>query len=357
MKLSLAMIVKNEEEKLARCLDSVKDYVDEIVIADTGSTDRTREIASAYGAEIFDFEWCNDFSAARNFCIEKTTGDFVLMMDADYVMLKFPKDYILDFMKTKKMCGLAEINNYYVENGEKTNRISLSGILFPREARYVSAIHERISPDYPRAKLPISIYHDGYDNRDASKFKRNIGILEQELSTRKDPYLTYKLAQEYKGLGEAKKADELFRDAYRETERSRPYFPNIVTEYLSHLKFQNKYEEALALIGSEEKNFTDFPEFYFMCGEFYLNLVLSNPQKYIQYFGKIKESYEKCISIGENTKYQGVVGMGTFLPLHNLGAFYEVTGNIDKAKACYQAAMDIGYAQSEKRYREISKAK
>lgn len=69
--ISLAMIVKNEEEWLPKCLDSVKDIVDEIVIVDTGSTDKTKEVAARYGAQIYDFTWVDDFSAARNFSLDR----------------------------------------------------------------------------------------------------------------------------------------------------------------------------------------------------------------------------------------------------------------------------------------------
>ena len=343
MKLSLAMIVKNEEEKLARCLDSVRQYVDEIVITDTGSTDRTKEIAAAYGAKIYDFEWCNDFSKARNFCIEHATGDLILMLDADYVVESFPRDYILDFIKDKKMCGLAEIKNHYYENGEMTVRTSLSGILFPKEARYVSAIHEQISSDFPRVKLPITIFHDGYDNRSREKFIRNISILERELADKNDPYFLYKLAQEYKGMGELDKACGLFEQAYRQTEPGRPFFPNIVVEYLQTLKSLKRFKDALELIDNEGERFYDFPEFHFTCGGFYLDLVISNPKEYIQYFDKIKRAYKRCIEIGENPKYQGIVGAGSFLALHNLGVFYEVTGHVEQAKVCYKKAAETGY--------------
>src|SRR5690554_6641792 len=86
-KISLCMIVKNEEEVLAQCLDSVKDICDEIIIADTGSTDRTKEIAGKYTDKIYDFEWIDDFSAARNFAFSKATMDYILWLDADDVLL------------------------------------------------------------------------------------------------------------------------------------------------------------------------------------------------------------------------------------------------------------------------------
>lgn len=81
--LSLCMIVKNEEENLRRCLDSVMDVVDELVILDTGSADDTPDIAEAYGAKLHYFLWCDDFAAARNACLAHATGDWVLVLDAD----------------------------------------------------------------------------------------------------------------------------------------------------------------------------------------------------------------------------------------------------------------------------------
>jgi len=80
------MIVKNEENVLARCLDSIKDLVDEIIITDTGSTDRTKDIARKYTPYVFDFEWVDDFSAARNFSFSKASKDFVMWLDADDVI-------------------------------------------------------------------------------------------------------------------------------------------------------------------------------------------------------------------------------------------------------------------------------
>lgn len=81
--ISLCMIVKNEEKNLPRCLDSVKDVVDEMIIVDTGSSDKTKEIARSYGAKVFDFKWIDDFAAARNYSLEKATGEWILVLDAD----------------------------------------------------------------------------------------------------------------------------------------------------------------------------------------------------------------------------------------------------------------------------------
>ncbi|MBP5974452.1 glycosyltransferase family 2 protein, partial [Brasilonema sp. CT11] len=77
------MIVKNEEATLSKCLGSVKNVVDEMVVLDTGSTDSTPQIAEKFGAKVHHFEWCNDFSAARNEALKYVTGDWILVLDAD----------------------------------------------------------------------------------------------------------------------------------------------------------------------------------------------------------------------------------------------------------------------------------
>ncbi|MCM3136370.1 glycosyltransferase [Paenibacillus polysaccharolyticus] len=85
IRISLCMIVKNEETSLARCLDSVKGIADEIIIVDTGSTDRTRQIAAQYTDCIFDFEWVDDFAAARNFAFDQASCEYIMWLDADDV--------------------------------------------------------------------------------------------------------------------------------------------------------------------------------------------------------------------------------------------------------------------------------
>ena len=125
-KLTLCMIVKNEEDVLARCLGSVTgknpqpDYagdapktrtersacpIDEIVVADTGSTDGTKKIAASFGAKIYDFAWNDDFSAARNFSFSKATGDYILWLDAD------------DYIDETDRLRLHELKNTLQKNG------------------------------------------------------------------------------------------------------------------------------------------------------------------------------------------------------------------------------------------------
>lgn len=98
--ISICLIVKNEEAVLSRCLDSLKGVGDEIIVVDTGSTDKTKEIASKYTDKIFDFKWIDDFSAARNFAFSKATKDYIYTADADEII---DKENHRKFMEIKQV--------------------------------------------------------------------------------------------------------------------------------------------------------------------------------------------------------------------------------------------------------------
>lgn len=108
VKISLCMIVRDEEDVLARCLESVSDVVDEIIIVDTGSVDRTKEIAAEFTDKIYDFLWCDDFSAARNFAFSKGTGEYLMWMDADDILPEGEKRKFFDLKETldKDLCDM-----------------------------------------------------------------------------------------------------------------------------------------------------------------------------------------------------------------------------------------------------------
>ncbi len=123
MKFSLCMIVKNESAVLRACLDSLKEIMDEIIIVDTGSTDDTKKIAAEYTPYLYDFEWHNDFAAARNFAFSKATGDYIYSADADEVVdqenqdkLKALKRAMLPEVEIVQMIYVTEQINHPTEN-------------------------------------------------------------------------------------------------------------------------------------------------------------------------------------------------------------------------------------------------
>ena len=117
MAISLCMITKDEEEFLEQSLNSVKDIVDEIIIVDTGSTDRTKEIAKKFNASIFDFKWIDDFSAARNESLQHATKDWILVLDADEVIEKKDLSKIKEAVdNTDQNVGFSLEQRSYINN-------------------------------------------------------------------------------------------------------------------------------------------------------------------------------------------------------------------------------------------------
>lgn len=178
--ISLCMIVKNEEKILTRCLDSVKDIVDEIIIVDTGSTDKTKEIAAQYTDQIFDFQWVDDFSKARNFSFSKATKDYILWMDADDVILEEDKEKLLKLKQ--QLDGSVDLYqmkyHYIVDKENQPTLVQVRARLLKREKNYqwVSPIHEVIIPTGNIEKVDIAITHKKEEVKDVN---RNLKIFEK----------------------------------------------------------------------------------------------------------------------------------------------------------------------------------
>ena len=122
MLISVCMIVKNEEERLPRCLSCLQGIADEIIVVDTGSTDRTREAAQRYDAKIYDFPWVDDFAAARNFAFSKASGDYIYSADADEEIDAENRELFLELKRC--LCGevnriLLEIMKMHIKNAMK----------------------------------------------------------------------------------------------------------------------------------------------------------------------------------------------------------------------------------------------
>ncbi|MCI8352084.1 MAG: glycosyltransferase family 2 protein [Clostridia bacterium] len=179
-KISLCMIVKNEEDVIGRCLESVRDIADEIIIVDTGSTDRTKEIVSKYTSKIYDFEWVDDFSKARNFSFSKATKDYILWLDADDIILQ--QDYKKFIELKNNIDNNIDIYmmkyNYIVNEENIPSLVQNRARLLKRENNYqwVSPIHEVIIPVGNIENVDIAITHKKDKIKDIN---RNLNIFEK----------------------------------------------------------------------------------------------------------------------------------------------------------------------------------
>ena len=180
IRISLCMIVKNEAAVLGRCLDSMRDAVEEIIIVDTGSTDETKEIAGRYTEKIYDFPWVDDFSAARNFSFSKATMDFIMWMDADDVLPPSQAAALLALKQTLAPETDVVTMKYHLawDAQGRVSFLSTRERLLRRAAghRWAGRVHECIAMAGAVVHAPLYLEHRSVH----SKSERNLNIYEAQ---------------------------------------------------------------------------------------------------------------------------------------------------------------------------------
>jgi glycosyltransferase involved in cell wall biosynthesis len=183
-RLSICMIVKNEEEALPKCLSNIQGLADELIVVDTGSTDRTVEIAQSFGANIHYFAWNDNFSDARNESLKHATGDWILWLDADDIL---PKTH---HATIRRLLGQPNNHAFFfrLENvgGDEATCYQLR--MFPNRPgiEYTMPVHEQVLPSLIRlginkmVNLDVSVIHTGYTDAKtiAAKNAKYLGIME-----------------------------------------------------------------------------------------------------------------------------------------------------------------------------------
>lgn len=286
LKLSQCMIVKNEEKNIKEALSKAKDIVFEQIVVDTGSTDRTVEIAKEMGATIHHFPWIDDFAAAKNYAIEQAKGNWILFLDADEYLDEDGKRNLvklLNYLKENRgQSEEVEVIRAEIRNIDKDGSLISSHYqdrIFRNKPslRYVGAIHESLSCMEDRDFVfyyasEIKIWHTGYQqNLKKQKGERNTLILEKLIGENSESYdLSYYLADSKALLGEVQEACELYMNCIKHYDRleSRSIRYDV---YVSLLKLLFSEE---GLITSELENviedfaerYPDSPDPYFFMG-------------------------------------------------------------------------------------------
>lgn len=220
--ISLSMIVKNEENYLRECLESVNDIVDEIIIVDTGSTDSTLEIAAEFDSKIFNYEWKNDFSAARNFALSKSTGEWILYLDADERLSDDSKKELLQKINSKENLGInCIINN--LDDYKNSPKLMKYIRLFKNNEniKFTNKAHEQIEPSlfankYKIIDSTIQIIHHGYNVPEVelkNKASRNLELLLIDYMEVPTSYLSFQIANSYSILEDLENSILYYRKA------------------------------------------------------------------------------------------------------------------------------------------------
>ncbi|MBE3587314.1 MAG: glycosyltransferase [Thermoanaerobacteraceae bacterium] len=341
-KISLCMIVRNEEQNLRRCLASVSGAVDEIIVVDTGSTDGTRRVAEEWGALVYSFPWNGSFSDARNASLERATGDWILFLDADEELVRESRPVLRRLTAAGDVDGyFVQIINYLGNEGWVETCPDLVFRLFRHrpDYRFRGAIHEQIvdvileknSRARYRTAEDLVILHYGYLDRqikEKDKKNRNLAILEQEMA--RDPenrLLRYHYGVElYRAERYGEAAEQLLRAA-RGIDPRTIYLPKLLRYIVLACQAAGNYDRALEAVQAGLNLFPDYADLYYYAG-----LIHMEQKNY----GRAFEHFQQALSLPEQpVSYAPFAGTRGFRSLYQLGRLAELFLNLEEAMGYY----------------------
>jgi tetratricopeptide (TPR) repeat protein len=339
--LSLCMIVKDEEEMLGKCLAAAGAAVDEIIVVDTGSQDRTVEIARAAGAKVIETEWTGSFSDARNVSFEAATGDWIIYLDADEVLVEG------DVKRLKALTGRVWREAFYLVLTSFTGELGDGGAITNNALRvfrnrphyrFEGRLHEQIAhhlPTYATGRVELSSVradHYGYLGavRDAKdKSRRNLELLKaQQAESAPSAFLHFNLGTEYSTIGDYRSALGEFERAWdliqAAGEEGNDYVPSLLQRLVTALRACGRPEEAIAKACDGLERFPGFTDLVFAQAQ--TALALDREEEAIAY-------WEQCIEMGDApARYGAAVGAGTHRPRIALAELYTRRGELDHAR-------------------------
>jgi glycosyltransferase involved in cell wall biosynthesis len=347
MKLSVCMITKNECAKLEQCLKRLSTLPFEIIVVDTGSSDNSKEVAAKYANSVYEYPWTEDFSAARNFSVQKASNDYVLIIDSDEVITYIDLNEMERLIR-KYPAGIGRIEMVSPftrdhEDMESSERVSR---LFNHKMyRYTGRVHEQLVPidahmGQPHIyDTPLTISHSGYGGTPEqvrNKANRNINLLKEELQDNsKDSYVLYQLGKSYFMKQDAKTACEYFEKALAlDVDEKLEYVNDLVVSYGYALLNTKQYEKALQFENIFD-TFGNTADFVFLMG-----LIYMNNAKFSQAI--------KAFLLATERKQCMVMGANSFRALYNVGVIYECLGFKEEAIHYYELCKD--YINAKQRY-------
>jgi tetratricopeptide (TPR) repeat protein len=341
LRLSLCMIVRDEQEMLPRCLAAVADAVDEIVIVDTGSSDATIELARSFGARVIEQAWTGSFAQARNASFDAAHGDWLMYLDADEVLVREDARLLrsLTGRTWREAFYLAQTN--YTGDAQEGAAVTHSALRVFRnrpEYRFEGRLHEQIGHRLP-AYLPeriestsIRVEHYGYLGvvRDArEKSARNIELLRLQLEeSAPTPFLHYNLGCEHAAAGDSaaalaefERSEQLLqalpdRDSYQ-------FAPALCSRLVKALRACERPQEALERAEEALQRFPGFTDL--LLEQALAAIALARHELAI-------ELCEACIEMGEPPRrYTATAGSGTYLPRLHLADLRRAQGETELA--------------------------
>lgn len=340
-KISLVVIARNEERCIARCLQSAAPFVDQMLVLDTGSTDRTREIARAQGAQVYTFTWVDDFAQARNRSLELADSDWNLVLDADE-WIESGGAALRDFItQHSHAIGVVSQRSTYLSDGRLLQGNTLVSRLLPRGVRYAGRVHEQPVSTLPRIATPLVLGHDGYESAQMERKKdRNLALLQVEAAQDPDnAYVNYQLGKELELRKDYAQACAYYERAWTHLPDSAGFAHPLAIGWLYCLGKSGRFAEALERGSAWMGQWQDSPDFFFVLGNLLLDKAIEAPEgDPLHWLDMARSAWERCLEIGEQPQMSGaVLGRGSYLAAFNLALALEQLGQSEQAQALRSA--------------------
>lgn len=338
-RLALVVIARDEARRIARLLDSVRPWVDEMWVLDTGSCDETVRIATDHGARVEHFTWCDDFAAARNRALELAGADWHLVLDADEWLVSGGES--LDALRraAPDFVGSLQLRDQFdLSAGRSAESVAWVSRVLPGPVRYAGRVHEQPVHPLPVRPLPLVVGHDGHvDERLAEKRGRNRRLLERAVAeSPDDDYLWYQLGKDCAVYDEHQAAEAAFARACAfPAAAAAPWWMDLVCRRLFALKRLGRHADAVDFAQTQmDAAGAESPDFFFTVGDVLLDLAASQPERADELLPMIEAAWRRCLELGERIDQPGAVaGRGSHLAAHNLALVLEGTGREAEALA------------------------
>ena len=344
-RISLTMIVRDEERVLADCLASVKEWVDEMIVVDTGSTDRTVAIAESFGATVPRFAWCDSFAAARNEALRHASGDWIFWIDADDTVPPETGEAVRRAAQEApdEVVGFV-IPVQFVEDGSTAAGTRVDHIKLFRNLpglTWEGRIHEQILASLRKTgrqigRLDAVVLHSGYDTSpegQAKKRSRDERLLQLDLQDRPNhPFVLFNLGMNEHYRGSHTEAVKWLRRSLEVSPPTDSHVRKVYALMAASLRMLGEGEQSLAVIQEGLRLFPEDPELNFFAGQ-----ALS----VIGRFDEAKAHYLRAAWVNISDHFSSVdMGILGFKSWHNVGGVCMAMGDYEEAKRWWMKALD-----------------
>jgi glycosyltransferase involved in cell wall biosynthesis/predicted Zn-dependent protease len=342
-RVSLCIIAKDEEENLPLCIPPLRKIVDQIIVVDTGSSDRTVEVAKSLGAEVYHFPWVDSFAAARNEALKHATGDWIFWMDADDCA---DSDNVAKLQAL--FAGLRDENAAHVMTcrclpdpvTQATTEVHHLRLFRNRsDVRWEFRVHEQILPAIRATRAQVRwtdvvIHHTGYQNLAlrARKLERDLRLLLMEDAERPDnPFILFNLGQVYQEQRRLPEALDAFRRSLAGSAPDSSITRKLYAMIAQCLNQMERREEAVAACRDGQAIYPDDIEILFQEG--IASRAMRNPWAAIQ-------CWEQILRTPRGDHFESLnVGIRGYLTRYNLATAYRDVGRLAECEAQFRAIL------------------